>query len=233
MNILEVKNLTVKFNNQIILNNINFKLKEGDILAIIGPNGAGKTTLLRCILGLIDYQGEIIYVGSSIKNKLSEIAYIPQKFDFDKNFPLTVREFLTINNNSIDFNDQIIKEIGISTILDKKLGELSGGQIQRTLIAKSLFKKPKLILMDEPTSGIDIEGEKKIYELILYLNEVHKITIIFVTHEINIVYSFAKKVLCLNVRPLCYGEVKKELNEENLKKLYGENFIYQLHQHEN
>ena len=230
MILLEVKNLRVIINNQIILNNINFKLKEGDILAIIGPNGAGKTTLVKAILGLIPYDGEINYKGEKIENKcLSEIAYVPQKFDFDKNFPLTVKEFLMINN----FDNQIIKDIGIFNILNKKLGELSGGQLQRVLIVKSLFKNPKLLLMDEPTAGIDIEGERKIYEIILHLNKVYKISIIFITHEINIVYHFAKKVLCLNIHPLCYGEVKKELNEENLKKLYGENFIYQLHQHEN
>lgn len=228
MIILEVKNLRTVINNQLILDNINFKVKEGEILAIIGPNGAGKTTLIKAILGLVPYQGEVIYKGDSVRNKLSEISYIPQKFDFDKNFPLTVEEFL----GKTHLDNQIIKDVGILNILNKKLGELSGGQIQRLLIAKSLFKKPKLILMDEPTTGIDIKGEKKIYELITHLNEVYKITIIFVTHEINIVYNFANKVLCLNVRPLCYGEVKKEINEKNLKKLYGNNFAYQLHQHE-
>lgn len=158
MNFLEIKNLRVTINNQLILDNVNFKLKEGDILAIIGPNGAGKTTLIKAILGLVPYEGEIKYNGNEfVKEKLAEIAYIPQKFDFDKNFPLTVKEFLEIS----DYDIQIIKEIGVTNILNKKIGELSGGQLQRVLIAKSLFKKPKLILMDEPTTGVDIEGEKK------------------------------------------------------------------------
>lgn len=232
MKILEVKNLKVILNDQVILNNINFELKEGEILAIIGPNGAGKTVLIKSILSLIPYQGEIKYKGEHIKNKLNEIGYIPQKFDFDKNLPITVKEFLEISNRGY-IDKEIIKEVGISSILEKKLGEISGGQIQRVLIARSLFKKPKLILMDEPTSGIDIEGEKKIYELIIHLNKTHQITIIFVTHEINIVYSFAKKVLCLNVNLICYGEVRRELTESVLKKLYGENYILQIHKHEN
>jgi zinc transport system ATP-binding protein len=230
MIILEVKNLKVVYENKIILNNINFSLSQGEILAIIGPNGAGKTTLLKAILGLIDYEGEIKYKGDLVKNRLKEIAYIPQKFDFDKNFPLTVKEFLSL---STSLNKEIIDEIGIKNLMNKKLGELSGGQLQRFLIARALLKNSQLILMDEPTAGIDIEGEKKFYEILLHLNTNYQITLIFVSHEINLVYHFAKKVLCLNKDLLCYGEVKKELTEKTLKSLYGEEFIYQIHQHEN
>ncbi|GIW66442.1 MAG: zinc ABC transporter ATP-binding protein [Candidatus Parcubacteria bacterium] len=233
MKILEVRNLKVFINNHLILNNINFEVAEGEIIGIIGPNGAGKTTLLKAILGLIEYEGEIKYKGKNINNFLNEISYIPQNFDFDRKIPLTVSEFFKITNKNFKSDSEIIKEIGLNKFLDKKLGELSGGQLQRVLIANSLFKKPKLILMDEPTSGIDIEGEKKFYEILVNLNEKYNITIIFVSHEIDIVYHFAKKIICLNKDLLCYGDVKKYLTKETLRALYGDEFAYQIHQHEN
>ncbi len=233
MKILEIKNLKVELDNKIILNNINFELEKGDILAIIGPNGAGKTTLLKAILGLIPYKGEIKYKNDEVKKYLSEISYVPQRFEFDKSIPLTVEEFLSLTLKKIDKNkrEDTVKEIGIFNLLNKKIGDLSGGELQRVLIAKAVMEGPELILLDEPTTGIDIEGEKKFYELIFHLNKDHKITIIFVSHEINIVYNFSNKVVCLNKDLLCFGPTEKVLTENTIKSLYGEEAIYKLHEH--
>jgi len=233
MKILEIKNLKVELDNKIILNNINFELEKGDILAIIGPNGAGKTTLLKAILGLIPYKGEIKYKNDEVKKYLSEISYVPQRFEFDKSIPLTVEEFLSLTLKKIDKNkiEDTVKEIGIFNLLNKKIGDLSGGELQRVLIAKAVIEGPELILLDEPTTGIDIEGEKKFYELISHLNKDHKITIIFVSHEINIVYNFSNKVVCLNKDLLCFGPTEKVLTENTIKSLYGEEAIYKLHEH--
>ena len=235
MKILEVKNLIVELDNKVILNNINFEVEKGDVLAIIGPNGAGKTTLLKAILGLIPYKGEIKYKNDEVRKYLDEIFYVPQKFEFDKSIPITVEEFLSLTLKKIrkDIKEHVIKEIGIFNLLNKKLGNISGGELQRVLIAKSVLENPELILLDEPTTGIDIEGEKKFYELISHLNKNHKITIIFVSHEINIVYNFSNKVLCLNKDLLCFGQTEKMLTEKTIKALYGEEAIYKLHDHDN
>jgi len=233
MKILEVKNLIVELGEKIILNNINFELEKGDILAVIGPNGAGKTTLLKAILGLIPYRGEVKYKNDDIKIYLNEISYIPQKFEFDKSIPLTVEEFLSLALKKINKNtkESTIKEIGISNLINKKIGDLSGGELQRVLIAKAVLEEPELILLDEPTTGIDIEGEKKFYELLLHLNKEHKITIIFVSHEINIVYNFSNKVICLNKDLLCFGPTQQLLTEKTIKALYGAEATYKLHDH--
>jgi zinc transport system ATP-binding protein len=235
MKMLEVRDLSVEIENRLILKNINFEVEKGDVLAIIGPNGAGKTTLLKAILGLIPYKGEIKYKNDDIKKHLDEISYIPQKFEFDKTIPLTVEEFLSLTLKKIDQNkkEHTIKEIGIWNTLNKKIGDLSGGELQRVLIAKAVLEEPELMLLDEPTTGIDIEGEKKFYELILHLNKDHKITIIFVSHEINIVYNFSNKVICLNKDLLCFGPTEKVLTERTIKSLYGEEAIYKLHEHNN
>ncbi len=233
MKILKVKNLKVELEGKVIIKNISFEIEEGDTLAIIGPNGAGKTTLLKAILGLIPYEGEVKYKEGDIRNYLDEISYVPQKFDFDKSIPLTVREFLSLTSRKLNGSevDHIIKEIGILNLLNKKIGEISGGELQRVLIAKAVLDKPNLILLDEPTTGIDIEGERKFYELIKHLNEEHKITVIFVSHEINIVYNFSKKVICLNKDLLCFGLTEKVLTEKTIKALYGEEAIYHIHDH--
>ena len=233
MKLLEVKNLSVKLDNKIILNNISFTVEKGEIVAIIGPNGAGKTTLLKAILGLINYEGVVKYKNENIKKYLNEIEYIPQNFNFLKDFPITVEEFLKLRElKEKDYYENVIKEIGVYHILNKKIVEISGGELQRVLISRALINKPELILMDEPTSGIDIEGEKKFYEILNHLNKVHNITIIFVSHEINIVLNFAQKVVCVNKNLVCFGNVPEEMTEKTIKSLYGEGYTFRLHNHE-
>ena len=233
MKILEVKNLTVKSDNQKILDNISFELEEKDFLGIIGPNGAGKSTLLKAILGLIDYEGEIKYKGGDIKNYFYEISYVPQKFEFDKTVPITVDEFLNLTKFKIteEEKNHILKETGVYSYLYKKLGEISGGELQRVLIAKALIDKPKLLLMDEPLAGIDIEGAKKFANLLEHLYYQHEICIILVSHELSIIHHLANKILCLNKKMLCYGDIENVLTLETLKALYGEEYKYKPHHH--
>ena len=233
MKLLEVKNLSVNFNNQRILDNISFELEERDFLGIIGPNGAGKSTLLKAILGLIDYEGEVKYKGEDIKNYFHEISYVPQKFEFDKTIPITVEEFLNLTKFKIskEEKEHLLKETGVYYYLDRKLGEISGGELQRVLIAKALMDKPRLILMDEPLAGIDIEGAKKFTNLLEHLYNQHQICIILVSHELSIIHHLANKVLCLNKKALCYGDIENVLTLETLKALYGEDYIYKPHHH--
>lgn len=233
MSLLEVKNLSVKIGEQKILDNISFTLEEGEFLGVIGPNGAGKTTLLKAILGLIDYEGEVKFKGDDIKKHLDKISYVPQKFEFDKSIPITVEEFINLTRIKItkEEKEHILKETGILKYLTNKLGEISGGELQRVLIAKAIMDKPLLLLMDEPIAGIDIEGEKRFVNIIEHLHKEHKISVILVSHELSIIHYLAQKVLCLNKKMFCYGDIESSLTSETIKALYGEEFIYKPHKH--
>ncbi|GAB4338097.1 MAG: zinc ABC transporter ATP-binding protein ZnuC [Candidatus Abyssubacteria bacterium] len=230
--ILDIRDLTVRFNGHVILNHLNFYVNSGEIVAIIGPNGSGKTTLLKAILGLVPYQGEIRIFGLPARQALRDIGYVPQKFDFDKTFPLTVKEFISfIKASSEDWKDEVLREVGVVTFADKRIGELSGGQLQRLLIAKALLKQPRLLMLDEATSGVDIAAEMTFYELVSHLNETHGVTIMLISHEVNMVYSFATQILCLNKDLVCNGRPKEAITKEVMEKLYGKDIRLQAHGH--
>jgi len=230
--ILEIKNLTVKYDGHVILNELNFWVNSGEIVAIIGPNGSGKTTLLKAILGLIPHRGEVKIFGGPPKLALSEIGYVPQRLDFDRTFPLTVEEFLNfIKVKNRAWHDEVLREAGVDAFTGKRIGELSGGQLQRLLIAKALLKEPKLLMLDEATSGVDVAAEMTFFELIEHLNKIHKVTIMLISHEVQMVYKFATQILCLNKDLVCNGRPKEAITKEVLEKLYGKNIEFQSHEH--
>lgn len=231
MNAIEVKNLVVRFGNNIILDNLNFEIEEGCITAIIGPNGSGKSTLLRAIMGLIPFGGEIKIFGEPNFKNRHLLGYVPQHYNIDKFLPLTVEEFLRLSLIKKKFDEkkikQVLEDIDIFHYFKKELRDLSGGQLQRVLFAKALINEPLILLLDEPISEIDVAGQKEFYSIIKHLNEKHKVTILIVTHEITIVHHFAKHVLCLNKKLICNGPVSLLFNENLLKELYGrEIFVY-------
>ncbi len=226
--ILEVNNLTVKFGNQKVLDNVSFSVERDGTLAIIGPNGAGKTVLFRTILGLIPYEGEIKW-APNIK-----IGYVPQKLFVPKDLPLTVLEFLKLKENNILNIEKVLNSVGIKKtgILKTRLGDLSGGEMQRVLIANALLGNPQVLLFDEPTSGVDIAGEETIYGLIERLKKEIDLTIIFISHELDIVYRHATDVLCLNKEKICFGVPREVIDKETLSKMYGEDVkVYKHYEH--
>jgi zinc transport system ATP-binding protein len=230
--ILEVTDLTVRYNGHLILNHLNYYVNPGEIVAIIGPNGSGKTTMLKAILGLIPYEGNVKIFGKPAKHALRDIGYVPQRLDFDKTFPLTVKEFLGfVKTPNPEWRDEVMHEVGVQSFLDKRIGELSGGQFQRILIVKALLKEPKLLLLDEATSGIDMAAEMTFYELIEHLNKTHNLTIMLISHEVQMVYSFATQILCLNKDLMCNGRPKEAITQEVLEKLYGKSIEFRPHEH--
>ena len=230
--ILEIKNLTVRYNDHVILNELNFWVNSGEIVAIIGPNGSGKTTLLKAILGLIPCQGEVKILGGPARRVLDDIGYVPQRLDFDRTFPLTVNEFLSfMKTKNVPWREEVLRESGVDMFTDERIGELSGGQLQRLLIAKALLKEPKLLLLDEATSGVDMAAEMTFFELIEHLNKTHNMTIMLISHEVQMVYKFATQILCLNKDLVCNGRPKEAITAEVLEKLYGKNIEFQAHEH--
>lgn len=201
-NILEVKNLNVSFNNHSVINNLSFKIERDTTVAVVGPNGSGKTVLFKCLLGLIDYSGEISW-SDDIK-----IGYVPQKLSVSKDLPLTVLEFLSLKENNHQKILNSISNVGFkkqesghmhndTRVLKAKLSSLSGGELQRVLMANALLGEPNVLLLDEPTAGVDIEGEKTFYSLFKELKKDKDLTIIFISHDPEAVKLYADKVLKL------------------------------------
>ncbi len=243
-NILTVENLTVEFDDQQILGNLNFTVAKGNVLAVIGPNGAGKTVLFRALLGLIPYKGKITW------DKNVKIGYVPQKAFIERNFPLTVRDFFSLKLKDHHEMMEALKSVGINTlsehsghtnneqehhmehhILNRRIGLLSGGELQRVLIAWSLIGHPNVLLFDEPTAGIDIGGEETIYALAHELQKKQGLTIILISHDLNIVYRYADNVICLNKEQICFGKPDEVLDPKELSKIYGGETKFYQHQH--
>lgn len=231
--ILDVRDLSVNFDGENILKDISFSVSNGDFLAIIGPNGAGKTVLFRALIGLIPYDGEIKW-RPNVK-----IGYVPQKLMEHAELPLTVKEFFILKSKNLFFKDkQLANSIAHElnsvdldlNILNQQLINLSRGQMQRVLISWAILSHPQVLLFDEPTAGIDIAGEESVYNALHKLQDERGITIIMISHDLNIVYRYANNVLCLNKERLCYGEPAKALTSEQIKRLYGESaFYHHLH----
>jgi zinc transport system ATP-binding protein len=233
--IFTVSNLKVIANHHTLVHGVNFELHEGDILALIGPNGSGKTTVLKSLLDLIPYEGKIVWA------KQMNIGYVPQRFTYDANFPLTVSELLTlrIKKTSFWFHTKkthsiitaALKNVGAERLVHRRIGYLSSGELQRVLLAYALVTNPEILFLDEPVTGIDIEGEENFYNLVSRLNKEKGITIIIVSHDLNIVYKYAAEVICLNKKMLCFGPPRKALTAAALKEVYGQDITSFKHSH--
>jgi len=225
--ILRVQDLIVEVDHRIVIEHLSFTVKRGDIITILGPNGAGKTVLLRCLLGLLPYTGEIRW-EEGIK-----IGYVPQRLPFIKDIPLSVMDFFALKQASERDVQKIMQVVGFSEeLLGRKIGDLSSGQFQRILIAWSLIGSPDVLLFDEPTTGIDISGEETIYNFLAKLREERHLTMLLVTHELNVVYQFSTQVICLRKQAVCYGPPREVLTTESLQNLYGGDVKYYQHKHQ-
>lgn len=234
-NAVAVTNLSVSLSGKTILEKMNFSIEEGTIAAIIGPNGSGKSTLIKALLGIIPSSGEIRFFGKSISHIRKRIGYVPQTFRFDPHFPLTVQEFLSL----VRFDDlkekdiiRALKDTGLpQKIMQERLGNLSGGQLQRVLIAQAILHDPDLLVLDEPSTGIDIVGEEAFLKILLHLREEHQTTIILVSHDIGMVSNLVDTVICVNKKLLCYGPPKSTLTKKHLEELYGGHSSAFSHKH--
>jgi zinc transport system ATP-binding protein len=229
MSIIDVQNLSVSFGGDSVINDISFTVEEGDIAMILGPNGSGKSTLLRALLALTAHTGTVRIDGQKVSQVLSSIGYVPQRFDFDRTFPITVHEFLSLVSRDEAKIDKSLKEVDMRGYKNHLLGKLSGGELQRVLIARAIVDVPRILILDEPTSGIDAEGIKQFFAILEHMNTRHGVTILMVSHEINIVYDIATKVICLNKDLVCLGSPKEVLTTDALTELYGSRVQHHAH----
>lgn len=236
---VEINNLTVHYPDVKALDDVSFVVNQGDFLGIIGPNGAGKSTLFDCMLGLnTKYKGEIKFFDEDIrksKNFLKEIGYVPQKPIFEKNFPATVGDVVQMGlRNESDENkiNEILQQLWIHELRNRRIGELSGGQLQRVFIAKALVNNPKILILDEPVTGIDQQSIELFYSILRELNSKQKITIIWSSHDLDAVNQLANHVACLNRTLFFHGESEKFFSDDELIKQYSEASMQEhMHHH--
>jgi zinc transport system ATP-binding protein len=222
-----------------ILDDISFSVEEGDLLGLIGPNGAGKTTLFNCMLGLVkDYKGKIEIFGEDTKRNgkvLKQVGYVPQKKSIDQSFPATVREIVslgaTTRKTSREKMTSTLETVGLQDYSERRIGELSGGQQQRVFIAKSLVNDPRLLILDEPATAIDVEAQNKFYSLVKKLNKENHITIIWSSHDLEAISSLADKVACINRSMFFHGKSREFFGNPDMLKKYSESSM-QAHMRE-
>lgn len=222
---IDVSDLSIRYEANEILSHISFEINAGEIAAVIGPNGSGKTTLLRAMLGLIPSTGIVKFDGQPLSHMRARIGYLPQRFHFDREFPITVGEYFALTAQkklSSQSLHQKLEEVGLlPSILQKKLGSLSGGQLQRCLMAHATLHHPSILILDEPSTGIDVVGEQQFYDLIQAERTNHQTTILLVSHDIAVVSAVVDQVVCINKKLICFGPPKLALTEEKLSELYG------------
>jgi len=239
LNVVEIEHLTVQYPDVKALDDVSFTVNKGDFLGIIGPNGAGKSTLFASMLGLhTKYKGTIKFFGQDIrksKDYLKEIGYVPQKPIFEKNFPATVNDIVRMGlRKESDENkiDEILQQLWIHELSKKRIGELSGGQQQRVFIAKALVNNPKLLILDEPVTGIDQQSIELFYSILRELNSKQKITIIWSSHDLDAVNRLANHVACLNRTLFFHGESDEFFENDELVKQYSEASMQEhMHHH--
>lgn len=241
MPFLEVQNLSFRYAHQPTpaLEDVTFDIKKNTINIVIGPNGSGKSTLLRSILGINDYSGQIRLNHEPISNKDYQIGYLPQRFEFDPFVPITAREVLQLAMSKCAHSaaeqktliSEALKQVHADSFADELIRDLSGGQLQRVLLARALVHKPQLLLLDEPEAGVDPGGERVFYKLLNELVTTNKVTALIASHEISLVRKYADQVICLNKRVVCAGDPDKMLTPDNLDKLYQEDVKLVHHHH--
>jgi zinc transport system ATP-binding protein len=212
--LLKVSNLRVELQNQVILENVNFELEKGTILAIVGPNGAGKTVLFRTLLNLVPHTG---FIEWSQKVK---IGYVPQNVTV-KDIPISVKEFLS-DRKGVNVETALQSVRLEKSVMNKTLSVLSGGQLRRVLIASALMDNPNVLLFDEPTVGVDIGGEESIFVMLRDLKNKRDITMLLITHDIHLVREYTDKLLGLNKCTTFFGDSTQIAEPALQQRIYGE-----------
>ncbi len=229
----KIEGFTIKTGNTTILDNINLHIHCGELTALIGPNGAGKSTLLKAIMGEVKHDGELKYHDAKgIHFGKPVIGYVPQNLDFDVNSPVSVIDLFqcanTIRPAWLGHNKKIKKKtndllamVKAELLINKKLGDLSGGELQRVLLALSLDPMPDILLLDEPVSGLDRHGLEVFYELLNKIKKNYDLTIILISHDLELIKANADRVVLLNKRIILSGSPKLVMSSPVLYKTFG------------
>ena len=244
--IFEVKNLSFRVRDLKILSNISMEIFEGEYIAIIGPNGGGKTTLIRLLLGLEKpSSGEIKIFGKKYQNfkEWHKIGYVPQRASLvDTNFPATVEDIVSMgrvakrklfsrrSDEDRAAVEDAMKKMDVLDLREKMVGTLSGGQRQRVMIARALAPKPRILILDEPNTGVDMVSQQRFYSLLSKLNKEEGITILFITHDVGVIVDNIQRLFTINQNATICNNPKEAMSCEDMSALYGIN-AHLLHNH--
>ncbi len=220
--LIHADNIQLQFGDLTVLRDVGFVIPQGSFVSILGPNGAGKTQLLRIMVGLLEPTS-----GSITRHfSMQQVGYVPQRLAVDTTFPITVAEFLQMYlhangwwlKTSLPKLDDLF---AISGLLHQRVGKLSGGQLQRVLLAGVLSTNPSVLFLDEFSSGIDPRGQTELYSYLHKLNEKKGVTVVMVSHDIDVTAQYADEVLCLNKELVCTGRPQDVFTHDNFQKMYG------------
>lgn len=218
---LKVEDISITISGKPILQDISFELFPKDILTIIGPNGAGKSTLIKIILGLLQPDSGKVILASGIK-----MGYMPQKINLTQLMPITVERFLNLSIKATKDNlEKYSNILGIKKLLNSEVISLSGGELQRVLLARALLNEPDLLILDEPTQGVDIKGQAELYKIISRFKEELGFSVLLVSHDLHLVMSGTDKVICLNKHVCCSGYPESVKKNPEFIQLFGETDI--------
>lgn len=231
--VIKVEGVSFSYNGEKVISNINLDIKRGEFLGIIGPNGSGKTTFLKVILGLLKPQeGTVEILGQDIqklKDK-SKIGYVPQRAKVI-DFPISVEEVVGMGGAGKRAISEALNEVEMADQKKRLIRELSGGQQQRVFIARALALKPEILVLDEPTVGVDMESQAKFYGLLKTLNQNHKLTLVLVSHDVDVVAHEVSEIACINSKLVCHGKPHDILKSDFMEKLYGKDLSFVVHGH--
>ena len=215
--LLSAKDVTLVVNGRKILDHVNLDVRKGEIVTVIGPNGAGKSTLIHVMLGL-----KPLTSGRIVRRENLSVGYVPQSFPNTSTVPMSVKRLLSLTLKPTDKAiDQALEETGIVHLKEQRVASLSGGELQRALLARALLRKPDLLVLDEPVQAVDFIGEVKLYELISNIRKTHGCGILMVSHDLHMVMAESDHVVCLNSHVCCEGGPEKVQHDPEFAKLFG------------
>ncbi len=245
--IIEVENLSIERNGKTVIDDASFSVEKGAYMGIVGPNGGGKTTLMLALLGILPARsGKIMIMGERLEDfdKWNQLAFVSQhSINFDEKFPLTVKELVglgRINKGNLGRPlkendwvkvDEALGFMGIKNLTNRRIGQLSGGQKQRVFVAKAIVREPKILILDEPVSGIDPEAQERFYMILSNLNTEQGHTILIVSHDLAAVFCRMNHVMCIN-RNVYTSPISLDIDPNDvLQKAYGPHFNFVFHEY--
>ena len=217
MSLIEAKGLTVRYGKVPVLEGVDFTISEGEIVTLVGPNGSGKSSLIKALLGIVGADAGVVVRKAGLR-----IGYVPQKLTIDAAMPMTVVRFLALPKRAPDYEvEQVTERVGAQALEGRQMADLSGGQFQRVLLARALLGMPDILILDEPTQGLDQPGVASFYRLIEELRREIGCAILMVSHDLHVVMSASDRVICLNGHVCCEGSPQVVSAAPEYRELFG------------